>query len=171
VTVAGGRDSGGTFRRTRACRTPDQTGCVVAYSAFGGPAPPDTLFGRAGPGFEVLCTNPAALAGGEGALDPLFPREPYAPGTVIGAMIGVLGVPAPAASATWLGFPGGYTGRCADEGGADVLQVTAVGGSPALAPSPTPAWGLHLADVNIALGNLERLVRRQTTAYLRSHRR
>ena len=64
VTVAAGKDTGGSFRRVRACRAPDQIRCVVAFSTFGGPVPADAAFGRAGPAFEVLCTNPAALDGG-----------------------------------------------------------------------------------------------------------
>jgi hypothetical protein len=33
---------------------------------------------------------------------------------------------------------------------------------------PAPTWGLHLTDANIALGNLEALVRSQVRAYLRA---
>jgi hypothetical protein len=171
VTVAPDRDTGGSFRRTPACRAPDQIGCVVAYSTFGGPVPPDAPFGRAGPGREVLCTNPAALGGGVGALDPVYPSEPFAPGTSIGASIAAMGVPMPSSPATWLAFPGSYSARCVSEGGASVLQVTPAPGAPALAPIPTPGWGLHIADVNLALGNLERLVRRQAAAYLRARGR
>jgi hypothetical protein len=171
VTVAPGRDAGGSFRRTRACRAPDQTGCVVAYSTFGGPVPPNALFGRAGARREVLCTNPAALGGGAGALDPVYPSEPFAPGTAIGASVAAMGVPQPASPATWLAFPGSYSARCVNEGGVSVLQVAPAPGAPALAPVPTPAWGLHLVDVNLALGNIERLVRRQAAAYLRARGR
>jgi hypothetical protein len=32
-------------------------------------------------------------------------------------------------------------------------------------PSPTPEWGLHLVDANIALGDLVSVVRRQIRAY------
>jgi hypothetical protein len=46
-------------------------------------------------------------------------------------------------------------------GGANVLQVTALGGAPTLNPVPDATWGLHLADANIALGNLVSLVRAQ----------
>jgi hypothetical protein len=168
VTVAPGRDAGGDFRRVRACRSPGQVGCVVAFSAFNAPVPPDAAFGRAAPGREVLCTNPAALAGGEGTLLPVYPREPFAPGTPIGALVAAMGAPMPASTATWLAFPGSYTGRCVNEGGANVLQVTPAPGAPALAPMPAPTWGLHLADANIALGNLAALVRGQAAAYLRA---
>jgi hypothetical protein len=169
VTVAQGRDAGGDFRHVRACRSSRQIGCVVAFSTFNAPVPPDAAFGRTSePGREVLCTNPAALGGGAGALVPVFPHEPFAPGTGIAAAIGAVGFPIPQSSATWLAFPNAYGGRCANEGGASVLQLTPVPGAPVLNPVPAPTWGLHLTDGNIALGNLEALVRSQTRAYLRA---
>jgi hypothetical protein len=171
VTVARGRDAGGDFRHVRACRSRAQIGCVVAFSAFNGPVPPDARFGRTSRrGREVLCTNPAALAGGEGMLDPVFPHEPFAPGTALAATLAAVGFPVPESSATWLSFPGSFTARCASEGGASVLQVAPVPGAPALQPVPAPTWGLHLTDANIALGNLEALVRAQVRAYMRAHR-
>jgi hypothetical protein len=169
VTVARGRDTGGDFRHVRACRSATQIGCVVAFSAFNARVPPAALFGRtSAPGREVLCTNPAALGGGEGTLDPIFPREPFAPGTAIAATLAAVGFPVPPSSATWLTFPDSFTARCVHEGGASVLQVAPVAGAPALIPVPAPTWGLHLTDANIALGNLEALVRRQARAYLRA---
>ena len=47
VTVAAGKDVGGAFQNIPACRSTDQTGCVVAYSSFNQPPPPDTMFGGA----------------------------------------------------------------------------------------------------------------------------
>jgi hypothetical protein len=167
VTVAPGRDAGGDFRHVRACRSAGQVGCVVAFSTFNGPVPADAVFGRAGPGREVLCTNPAALGGGARSIVPVFPHEPFAPGTGIAAALGAVGFPVPKSSATWLSFPGSYTARCVNEGGASVLQVTPVPGAPALTPVPA-IWGLHLTDANIALGNLDALVRSQVRAYLRA---
>jgi hypothetical protein len=34
-------------------------------------------------------------------------------------------------------------------------------------PSPTPAWGLHLLDANIALGNLIHIVKAESKAFTR----
>ena len=168
VTVRAGKDSGGDFRHLRACRSGRQLRCIVAFSTFGGAAPPDARFGRSTkPGLEVLCTNPAALAGGEGRVDAIFPRAPFAPGTVIGAATEVVGFPRPAGSTTWLSFPRSYSARCSSEGGAHVLQITPRGGAPVLTPTPDATWGLHLVDANIALGNLMRLVRRQAAIYAR----
>jgi hypothetical protein len=51
------------------------------------------------------------------------------------------------------------------ENGATVLGITPRDGAPTLTPSPTPAWGLHLLDANIALGNLVSVVRSETSTY------
>ena len=46
-----------------------------------------------------------------------------------------------------------------------MLQVKPLHGAFTITPSPNATWGLHLADANIALGNLANLVRRQIRAY------
>ncbi len=167
VTVARGKDRGGDFEHIRACRAPTQVGCVVAFSTYNAPVPADAPFGRTlDPAEEVLCTNPAALGGGSAPIDAIVPGRPFAPGTGIAAVIAALGFPFPANPATWLSFPGAYTARCADEDDAHVLQVTPTPGAPALAAVPA-SWGLHVVDANLALGDLEALVRRQAKAYLR----
>jgi hypothetical protein len=174
VTVAKGRATGGDFRHVPACRRSRQTGCVVAYSTFDDPVPPDSLFGRTtGPGasrLRILCTNPASLRGGSGLLTTYVPTAPFGGtlGVALGAMQGML----PAVATPWIAYHRAYRARCSSAGGADVLQIAPVGGARALAPSPDPRWGLHLADVNIALGNLTALVGREARAYLRRvHRR
>jgi len=169
VLVREGRDAGGDFEHVRACRSDRQLGCVVAFSTFNAPVPEDAVFGRTSePGLEVLCTNPAALAGGEAPVDAVFPSAPFAPGTPIAFAIEAAGFPRPAVATTWLSFPGSYSARCSADGGADVLQIAPLGGAPVLNPTPTATWGVHLVDGNIALGNLTRLVRRQAAAYLRA---
>src|SRR5918992_2214851 len=150
VTVPEGRDRGGDFRRIRACRSPRQLRCVVAFSTFNAPVPAEARFGRAtAPGMEVLCTNPAALGGGAAPIDAVFPRAPFAPGTVIGAAVDAVGFPRPAAPTAWLAFPDAYSARCVTEGGASALQITPLGGAPVLAFTPDANWGLHLVDGNI----------------------
>ena len=96
VTVAAGQDVGGDFQNIPACRSADQTGCVVAYSSFIQPPPADSGFGRVGAGprgaeqtdgnLQVLCVNPASLSGGTGPLEPYFSATRL-PG-VLGALIG-----------------------------------------------------------------------------------
>ncbi len=166
VTVRRGSDTGGSFRHVRACRRSAQTGCVVAFSTYEGPLPADATFGRTlDPAQQVLCTNPAALAGGDAPFDAILPSAPFAPGTAIAQLLDLVGFPIPASDATWLRFPGAYSGRCVEENGVTALQVAPAPGAPALNAVP-PTWGLHLADGNLALGDLVRLVERQTAAYL-----
>jgi hypothetical protein len=168
VEVRRNRDAGGDFRRVRACRSPRQLGCVIAFSTYNQPVPEGTLFGTASdPGREILCTNPAALAGGAGRLTSIYPSEPFAPGTIIASAMSGLGLEQRTPPTPWAELRGAYTGRCSDAGGANVLQVTARAGAPALRPSPTPQWGLHLADANIALGNLLDVVRAQVARYVK----
>jgi hypothetical protein len=174
VTVAAGRDSGGDFQNIRACRRHDQTGCVVAYSTFNQAPPPNSLFGRVGggasartgegTGLEVLCVHPAALGGGSAEL------ETYRPTSVLPGPIGAVSGPAPAAPTPWVRYPGLYSAKCETANGATWLQVTDAGGPADRRPrfqSPVlgPQWGLHLADLNVALGNLVDLVRSQAAAH------
>ena len=165
VLVKKGSDVGGDFKTIRACRAPRQTGCVVAFSVYDETPPADSLFARTNEtNREVLCTNPASLRGGTGSVTPIFPSRPFAPGTLISTGIFLMGVEQPTASTPWVTIRGGYRARCAKAGGASFLRLTPTGG-PDFKPSPTPQWGLHLVDANIALGELVALVRTQARAF------
>ena len=167
VTVRAGGDRGGDFKRVRACRRQGQTGCVVAFSAFNEAVPENALFGRTSDAdLEVLCTNPAALAGGSAKLTTIYPSAPFA-SSVIGSAANFALRDLPRPSTPWAAFPNAYSGKCSKAGGASVLQVRPLRGASALTPTPDATWGLHLADANIALGNLANLVRRQIAAYAR----
>jgi hypothetical protein len=166
--LLGGNVMSGEFRNVPACRAERQLGCVVAFSTYGAPVPDDSLFGRPENGREAVCTNPAALAGGSAPIEPIFPGEPFAPGTSIGALTVATGAPMPSVRTAWRSFPGIYSARCSKADGASVLQVSPRDGAPVLNPVPAPNWGLHLTDANIALGDLVELVRRQARNYLRS---
>ena len=174
VTTAAGRDTGGDFQNIRACRRRGQTGCVIAYSSFDQPPPTNSAFGRVGggvsartgegTGLDVLCVNPVAPGGGFGALDT-YRRTNLVPGP-----IGAIGGPAPSAPTPWVRYPRLYSAECQTANGATWLQITDIGASTDQRvrfqnPILGPTWGLHLADVNIALGNLVDLVRGQTRAY------
>ena len=54
--------------------------------------------------------------------------------------------------------PGLYAARCEQAGGASWLQVSTAKGPadsrPTVSATLGPAWGYHLEDVNLALGNL-----------------
>ena len=144
VAVDPGRDTG-TFRTVPACRAATTTGCVVAYNSFAGTPPADAIFGRVGSGQQVLCTNPAALAGGRAPIDT------YVPGPARGFVAYT---------------DGQLTAQCRQAGGVSWLDVQGTT-APArtlltAAASGQPAWGLHRADVNLTEGNLVDLVRTQS---------
>ena len=117
----------------------------------------------------MLCTNPAALGGGAGAPRHADRTEPF-PGFVGAATLALYGGMPPSAPTPWVQPQDHYTGRCVREDGANVLRIERVGSARVLLPSPDPTWGLHLVDVNIALGDLVRTVKAQTAAYVRSLR-
>ncbi len=171
VEVAKGKKIGGDFKHIGACRSARQTGCVIAFSSFDAPVPSDAIFGISGnPNRDVLCTNPAALGGGSAKLDSIFPTEPFAPGTIIGGATLAVGAPTPVVQTPWYEQKNGYRGACSAAGGAHVLQISALNGAPVLNPVPDATWGLHLVDANIALGNLVRVVGKETRTFLRKHR-
>lgn len=167
VQVPTGKTVGGSFQYVPACRSSTQTGCVIAYSSFPSRPPALTLFGRPGTGVSllsgqtrtsgrVLCVNPAALGGGTGALEPYFTASTLAP-------------PGKPIATPWVAYPGLYSASCKSAGGDTWLQVTAIGSPadkrPRLTEADGAAWGFHVADVNLALGNLVTDVRRQEAAY------
>lgn len=170
VTVRKGRDVGGDFKHVRACHSRTQLECVVAYSTFNAPVPAKSIFGRTtAAGRRVLCTNPAALGGGSGALDSIFPTQPFAPANPLAIGIKLLGVPLPTASTTWIHVARSYRASCSSAGGASVLQISPLNGAPTPHASPDATWGLHLMDIDVALGNLVDLVRVQGAAFVRRH--
>jgi hypothetical protein len=167
VEVASGRDTGGTFKNVPACRRAAQIGCVVAFSVFGETPPDEPRFGRSvTAGRRVLCTNPGSLGGGATLLNTIYPTKPFAQGTIALA-ISIVGSEIPKASTPWVEVVGGYRGSCSSANGSDVLRITPVGGAPRLNASPDAGWGLHLVDANVALGELEALVKTQAAAYAR----
>ena len=174
VLVKRGSDVGGDFKHIRACHSATQLHCVIAFSTFDQPVPTPSLFGRpsavlgagAGKGDVVLCTNPAALGGGSGILDPIFPSQPFYPKTILSTGIALLGLKQPTPPTVWSTEPGSYSARCSSANNANVLEVSPLGGAKAPNPSPTPEWGLHLLDASIALGNLVLDVKSEAGAFL-----
>jgi Protein of unknown function (DUF3089) len=165
VLVRSGRGVGGDFQHIPACRMAVSIGCVVAYSTFDQVPPVNSLFGRSAvAGDQVLCVNPAALVGAK-TLDPIFPSQPFAPGTLIALGNQALNLTQPMPPTVWSSLPGAYSARCSSAAGANVLALTSLHGAQVATPSPSPIWGLHLLDANIELGNLIELVRRQAAAY------
>ena len=179
VTVPIGQTVGGSFQHIPACASTTATGCVIAYSSFDQTPPADSLFGRPGAGvsglipglrrptagLQVLCVNPASPSGGSGALLPYFPSSETS------ASLSTNGASSARVTTPWVSQPGLYTGQCKYENGASWLQVSGPvhPGDPRRIVMQTigPSWGLHLVDVNIALGNLVSLVGDEARAYAR----
>ena len=179
VAVPKGKDVGGAFKNIPLCRSADQTGCLISFMSFRSTIPPpaNTLFGRVpDEGMQAACTNPAALGGDSGPLHAYLtgtgsliasdaePKHPWVSG---GAAI----------ETPFVSVPGMLTAKCATNENGHFLEVT-VNGNPAdpraddipgdLGPpgKPLTNWGLHLIDVNLAMGNLLDIVSRQSKAYL-----
>jgi hypothetical protein len=176
VLVKGNSGIGGDFKHIPACRSNTQLGCVIAFSTFDQTPPSDSLFGRVGSlavgpkpakGDEVLCTNPANLAGGSGILDPIQPSAPFAPGSTIALGLSVLKWNVPSPKTEYWSSPGAFTGQCEDSNGAHVLMITARDGAQTPTPAPTPEWGLHLLDAQLSLGNLLGIVKSEAGAFAR----
>ena len=66
----------------------------------------------------------------------------------------------------WLRPAGAYTARGENAGGAHVRRVRGVGGARDLVPQPDRTWGLHLADINLAVGDLVEIIGRQSARWL-----
>ncbi len=176
VLVKGNSGIGGDFKHIPACRSTTQLGCVIAFSTFDQTPPSDSLFGRVGnlavgpkpaKGDEVLCTNPANLAGGSGILDPIQPSAPFAPGSTIALGLSVLKWNIPSPRTVYWTSPGAYTARCENSNGAHVLMITARNGAQTPTAAPTPEWGLHLLDAQLSLGNLLGIVKSEAGAFAR----
>jgi len=180
VEVPEGQASGGTFRTTPLCTRPGQTGCVVSYVSFRAEAPPPegALFGRAArPGNTIACTNPAALGSDAAArLDSywLTISSPSMQNNIAWSSAGPPPTP-------FVRTQGLASGQCVHRGPIGYLAVSVnadpsdartdrIPGDVMLAGMPAPGWGIHLVDVNIAQGDLIRVVEAQRDAWLRTRR-
>ena len=181
VEVPNGQSVGGDFQHIPACNSTSATGCVVAFSSFNQTPPSNSLFGRSGAGvsllsgqpsgpsssFQVLCVNPASLSSPTtpGMLQPYFPTSSF-PTSVSAAADQRT---ATTSSTAWVTYPNLYTAQCENTDGASWLQVNTVAPAgdtrPVVSAVYGPTWGLHLVDLNLALGNLVSLVNDQGIAF------
>ena len=184
VPVAKGKDVGGAFKNIPVCRSAEQTGCVIAFSAFRSTIPPpaNTLFGSVTTdGLEAACANPAALAGGSGQLHAYLTGQ----GSLIASSAAQKhewvkgGAPV---DTPFVSVPGLLAAKCASNEHAKYLEITVTGdasdpraddipGDLGMAGKPLANWGLHLIDVNLVMGNLLEIVGKQSQAYLSQKKR
>lgn len=176
VVVKTGRLIGGSFKHIPGCTSTSEIGCVVSYSSYPAAPPPDAIFGdntwsptdQSGEvhlGYSILCTNPAALSGGSGVLDPVFPVS-FPPGN--GVDVPSPEVPGQSGATPFFDYNDSYTAQCAQSLDYNFLEVTPVNGAPPLTSTGilAPGWGLRPLDANLALGNIVSLVASETQAYL-----
>lgn len=163
--VPQGKLVGGTFRSTPLCSRLGETGCAMSWTSFRerNPPPEGAMFGIApSPGMTVACTNPAR-AGSRGweRLDSYFYARSLLP--VPGGPISWSSEGPP--PSPWLRTEGLVSARCVTDGRRGYLSVRTnadpadqrtdrIGGEVGAMGFFIPGWGMHLADMAIAQGNI-----------------
>jgi hypothetical protein len=178
VQVPAGEKVGGTFKHMPICESAAQTGCIISYSSYRAEIPPQAsgMFARNGNGSVAICTNPAQLAKGGTLLHAYlsnstaegFSSTGPSPWTSAGSEI----------HTPFVSVPGLLSGECVNRNGFHYLEVTVLAdpldnrtdqiAGDVLNPdgSVNAGWGLHLIDVNVAMGDLVSLVHQQARSYL-----
>ena len=167
VLVPQGKLVGGTFRSTPLCSRVGETGCVIAYSSFRerNPPPEGAMFGYADqPGMTVGCVNPALPGSRDWVkLDSYwFTRStlPVPGGPIQWSSEGKPSTP-------YVRSEGLVSARCVNDGPRGYLSIRTnhlpgakwtdhIGGEIAVLGLFLPGWGMHLADIAEAQGDLIR---------------
>ena len=105
-------------------------------------------------------TPPTSAGNERRELTTYMRSEPF-PGVLGLLLVEMYGGPQPSAPTPWLRPRERYTGACERRDGANVLMLESIGDARKLNAAPDPSWGLHLADANIALGDLVQVVQGQ----------
>ena len=167
--VPQGKLVGGTFQKTPLCSSVGQTNCVIAWTSFRekNSPPAGAIFGIADkPGMTVGCVNPAR----PGSRD-WVPLDSY--------WFSRSGLPVPGGPITWstegappspyLRTEGLVSARCVNDGPRGYLSIRTnadpkdkrtdrIGGEVAVLGMFLPGWGMHLADMAEAQGDLIRQI-------------
>jgi hypothetical protein len=171
IGVQPGSDAGGDFKSIPICSRLGQVGCIVSYNSFRAGSPPQatSFLGKARTdGLQGVCVNPAALSGGSANLDAYLqtrwrvgagrpsPQKPWT-------------IPAKPIATEFVRVPGLISGQCVSDVQGSYLAVTVnadpndgrvdeIKGDVEPDGQPLPEWGLHMIDMDLAMGNLIRLV-------------
>jgi hypothetical protein len=171
IQVPKNADVGGTFKSIPVCKSASQTGCVISFSTYRDNVPPsdNASFGINRGETEAVCTNPAALGGGKAS-------DPKSYWNVFGRDAGRKFVDGKEVSTPFAATPGLITAECVRKNNHHYLEVH-INANPAdprtddpltdvmAQGKPDPAWGLHLNDANVAMGDLVAIVGRQGAAW------
>ncbi|MBI1360110.1 MAG: DUF3089 domain-containing protein [Alphaproteobacteria bacterium] len=176
LSVAAGQGVGGSFKTIKLCTSSEDLGCAIGWSSFRADKPPpaDSFFGAADDkGMEIACVNPADLDGSGGALKAYLPA----------ARVTGQGQDPPEWTTTgepietrFVRVPGLLSAKCVSQDGFNYLAVTtngdptdartdAIAGDLIIGGKVQPAWGLHLYDMSLVMGNLVGLVKTESAAY------
>ncbi len=181
VQVPPNKDVGGTFQKMPLCHKYDDIGCIITYASFRSTIPPpeNSRFGKGQGDTIAACTNPAALGGGSGELHAYLSSgnsltsssEPFAWVT-----------PKREITTPFVSLPGLLTGQCVSNQHGSYLEITVHGdpkdsrtddikGDVVVGGQILADWGLHLIDVNLAMGNLVDIVKHQAKTYQESKKK
>lgn len=172
IAVPIGGTVGGLFTKVPACTGVGQFGCVVAFSTYNDVPPPTASFSRVDTGywiypqprfssssFEVMCTNPAVLDGGDGTLLPLLNFD-Y-----------LVSAPSSETVSPWTSQTDYYRGECKRSGGSHWLNLSKVGlpgdGRADLAAAVASGSNYHVPEFNLTEGNMLRVATNQRDGYLK----
>jgi hypothetical protein len=175
VFVPEGRLVGGTFKQTPLCSSAQQTGCILTWTSYrAGHVPPQgALFGYAPQaGMTVGCVNPATPGAKDWqALDGYwFTRSTYAVqgGSIRWSTDGPPPTP-------YVRTEGLVSGKCINDGPRGYFALRTdhapgdkwtdrIGGEVSVLGVFLPGWGMHLADLEEAQGDL--IARIERISYL-----
>lgn len=166
--VPQGKLVGGTLKSTPLCSSNSETGCAMTWTSYReGRTPPEgAMFGWAPVGMTVGCTNPASpgSTAWEG-LDGYWPTRSTYP---------VIGGPVQwssegASPSPYVRTEGLNQARCVNDGRRGYLSIRTlhaagdkrtdrIPGEVGIGGLFFPGWGMHLADMSVALGDLVREV-------------
>ena len=173
VDLAAGQRTG-ALKNIPTCASARETGCVVSYVSFRAtvPPPPVSRFARAGQGMRVACVNPAAPGGGKTVLDAYLP---------ICALVGTAppvqwSKDSAPVTTPFVKLPGMISGECVERDGASYFSITLnadpadsrtddIPGDVMVGNRRLDDWGLHLIDMNLAIGDLVKLAQTQAAAW------
>ncbi|MBK8295323.1 MAG: DUF3089 domain-containing protein [Solirubrobacterales bacterium] len=170
IWVPNGKNVGGMYDNVPACSEIGEFGCLVAFSTYNADPGPAAAFSRLNLGyfiypeprpdpakFEVVCTNPALLDGGNGNTKPLVNFD-Y-----------LFDTPASETASPWLGQPDYYKVECRRNAGAHWLNLSKLNtpGETRIDLGATVASGsnYHVPEVNLTEGNLLTIAQNEADSY------
>jgi len=169
VLVPLGKLVGGTFKRTPLCSRAGETGCVISWTSFRdrNPPPQGAMFGFSDKsGMTVGCVNPALPGSKDWAkLDSYWYSRSSLPvpgGPIRWSSEGQPPTP-------YVRTEGLVSAKCVNDGPRGYLSIRTnhapgeqwtdrIGGEVAILGMFLPGWGMHLADIAEAQGDLIRAV-------------